>query len=40
MERNHENLEAPNRGELPPKKDPQATIKALGRTAIKGATKK
>ena len=41
MGRNPENLERPNPTELPPKKavSPE-TIKALGRTAIKGSQQK
>jgi len=36
---NPENLEAPNKSEKKPASDPNATAKALGSTAIKGANK-
>jgi hypothetical protein len=39
MERSPENREAPNQSELRPTKDPAVVVKALGATAIKGASK-
>jgi hypothetical protein len=34
---NPENKERPNASEKAPSRDPQATVRALGRTAIRGA---
>jgi hypothetical protein len=35
--KNPENLERPNASEKPPKRDSQATVRALGRTAVGGS---
>jgi hypothetical protein len=39
VESNPEKKDTPSKPELPPKKDNSATIRELGKTAIKGASK-